>query len=468
MHPSSFYDLRARYIYTPLYGPYSLSEALEGLSSYSLKEFQDSISIDSKVSLRHELILELSNVVDDLQDYLLYFSSEFRILPSNSPDPLKELRASCDGFERLSICWGAIISRLAIARGIVEQNFWPHLFRPAINNLAGLQRLGRRLPFASPNAPLNKSSAFASTFFPSSHAVSSPCSPYCLSDSQCLLFDVQSEYPQTMPSITNPTDCKEDHTSSWRLDTTPTPPFGSCPTRIPLNSQTSAIPLKSCFPQVSEDRSDEVFALPHDTIDAQRFCHSTMAYSSKKTAARDSNDNVKVAGIHEQATREVEDVMEGKGVTMVPSHSRPASLTSVRTEASGERITVSARTSFLSTASLPTSRVPCMTPTTPYMSNDTPHLCSESAIPLPNSFTSASSRPPTSLPPKKQHARSSALPKPFRSISITQKRSLKFQTQCFALPPVNFPATPPFQRQPLNFHSTYLPTDAFRPYQDER
>ena len=31
MHPSSFYDLQARYVYTPLHGPYSLSEALEGL-----------------------------------------------------------------------------------------------------------------------------------------------------------------------------------------------------------------------------------------------------------------------------------------------------------------------------------------------------------------------------------------------------------------------------------------------------
>ena len=36
MHPSSFYDLQAHYTYTSLYGPYSLSEALEGPTLYSL------------------------------------------------------------------------------------------------------------------------------------------------------------------------------------------------------------------------------------------------------------------------------------------------------------------------------------------------------------------------------------------------------------------------------------------------
>ena len=91
MHPSSFYDLRARYIYTPLHGPYSLSEALEGLISYPLNESRDSISIGSKRSLRHELISELSNVVDDLQGYLIYFSSQFHISPLNSLDLMKEL-----------------------------------------------------------------------------------------------------------------------------------------------------------------------------------------------------------------------------------------------------------------------------------------------------------------------------------------------------------------------------------------
>jgi len=91
MHASSFYDLRARYIYTPLYCPYSLSEAMEGLVFYSLKESQDSVSIGSKRALQHELISELSNVIDDLQDYLVYFSSPFLISPLNSSDFIQEL-----------------------------------------------------------------------------------------------------------------------------------------------------------------------------------------------------------------------------------------------------------------------------------------------------------------------------------------------------------------------------------------
>ena len=91
MHPSSFYDLQAHYVYTPLYGPYSLSEALEGLLSYSLNESRDSISIGSNRTLWHELVSELSNIIDDLQDYLVYFSSKFLISPLDSPNLLKEL-----------------------------------------------------------------------------------------------------------------------------------------------------------------------------------------------------------------------------------------------------------------------------------------------------------------------------------------------------------------------------------------
>jgi len=91
MHPSSFYDLRARYVYTPFYGPYSLSEALEGPISYSLNESRDSVSIGLKRTLQHELVSELRNIVDDLQDYLVYLSSKFLIFPINSPDLIKEL-----------------------------------------------------------------------------------------------------------------------------------------------------------------------------------------------------------------------------------------------------------------------------------------------------------------------------------------------------------------------------------------
>jgi len=106
MHPSSFYDLRARYIYTPLYGPYSLSEALEGLIFYSLDESRDFITISSKRTLWPELISKLSNVVDDLQDYLVYFSSRFLISSLNSLDLIKDLWASCNGPKYLTVCWG--------------------------------------------------------------------------------------------------------------------------------------------------------------------------------------------------------------------------------------------------------------------------------------------------------------------------------------------------------------------------
>ena len=134
MHPSSFYDIQARYVYTPLHGPYSLSEALEGPILYSFNESWDFISIGSKRSLRHELVSELSNVVDDLQDYLIYFSSKFLISPSNSTDLIKELQGKHKGIKCVSRCWGAIVMRLAVARKTVEGNFWPGLFQPAIND----------------------------------------------------------------------------------------------------------------------------------------------------------------------------------------------------------------------------------------------------------------------------------------------------------------------------------------------
>ena len=178
MHASSFYDLRARYVYTPLHGPYSLSEALEGLISYSLDESRDSISISSERILHHELISELSNVVDDLQGYLIYFSSQFLISPLNSPDLVKELRASHNGFKYLSICWGAIITRIIIAHRIVEQDFWPHLFHPTIDELAAFQRFKQTPSSLLPNTSLDKPSisapASVSTFTSPSHLDTTP------------------------------------------------------------------------------------------------------------------------------------------------------------------------------------------------------------------------------------------------------------------------------------------------------
>ena len=190
MHPSSFYDLRARYIYTPLHGPYSLSEALEGLILYPLSESQDSISIVLKRSLWHELISKLSNVVDDLQSYLIYFSSQFLIFPLNSPDLLKGLQASHDGFRYLSICRGAIITRIDNARGIVGHDFWPHLFQPAINNLTAYQGCPS---FTLPDAQWGKSAIPLSRFISPPHWDSIPSSANSMLDTQHLPFDVQSE-----------------------------------------------------------------------------------------------------------------------------------------------------------------------------------------------------------------------------------------------------------------------------------
>jgi len=222
MHPSSFYDLWACYVYTPLHGPYSLSEALKGLISYPLDESQDFITISSKRTLRHELISELSNVMDDLQDYLVYFSSRFLISSLNSPDLIKDLWASCNGPKYLTVCWGAIIMHLVTACRIVKCNFWPNFFQPSLNKLTSLQKLKQQPPFVLPNVLWNKLLASASTFLPSFHIDCIPHSPYCLLDSQCRLFNLQS--PQMMPSKSNPTGGKESHASSSRLDTTPMPP----------------------------------------------------------------------------------------------------------------------------------------------------------------------------------------------------------------------------------------------------
>ena len=266
MHPSSFYDLRAHYVYTPLYGPYSLSEALEGLIFYSLDESRDSITISSKRTLRCELISELSNVVDDLQDYLLYFSSKFLISPLNSPDFIKELQAGYHRFEHLTVYWGALITRLITARGIIEHNFWPHLFPPTIDNLTpvDLERLGRLPSSVLPNVVLDKLSAHASALQVSpSHTNNTAHSTYNPLEVHCQSLNPQS--PQTMPSKSNPTG---DHVLSLTLDLTPT--FSASQrTQIPSDQQPSITPPETCFPQKRKKGSDKAFAPPDATIAAR-------------------------------------------------------------------------------------------------------------------------------------------------------------------------------------------------------
>ena len=254
MHSSSFYELRARYVYTPLYGPYSLSEALEGLLFYSLNESRDSIAIGSKRTLRHELIFELSNVVDDLQEYLHYFSSTFLISPLNSPDFIKELQAGYGRFEHLTVYWGALISRLIIARGIIEHNFWPHLFHPGIFNPSAFQGLGQPPSSTLSNASLEKSfaSTFTSAFTLPSHIYSTPHSLYYPLESQHLPLNVQSKRSQRMPSKTDLTVGEENRMSSLKLNTMTTP-SGLHPSRAPSSCQLSDSSLTSHVPQIFED-----------------------------------------------------------------------------------------------------------------------------------------------------------------------------------------------------------------------
>ena len=359
MHPSSFYDLWARYTYTPLYGPYSLSEALEGLIFYSLNESQDSISIGSKRTLQHELILELSNVTDDLQDYLIYFSSNFLIFPLNSSDLFKELRAGCDGFEPLSIHWGAIITHLVVACKIVEHNFWPLLFQPVINNPTSFPRR-QHPPFAFPNVSSDKSpaSTSASTFISSPHMDNSPCFQYCLLQSHRLPFNVQSEHPQTIPSMLNPTGGKEDHSLSLRLDNTPLP-SKSHHTRFLSNGQPLVASLKLCFPPTGENRLDEAPTLQNHTISAQWPGNSTSVHTSNAREPGSLKKVEKVAEIDEQITRETGVAAEGDEVTTAwYAHPHPTQLTSTQAEVIGELATVPSRTLLTSTALWLTSTTP--------------------------------------------------------------------------------------------------------------
>ena len=196
MHPSSFYDLWARYVYTPLHGPYTLFEALEGLIFYSLNLSWDFILIGFKRSLWHELSSEFSNIVDDLQDYLAYFSSKFLISPPDTLDLIKELQTNCKDFKYLIVCWGALITRLVTTHKIVECYFWPHFFHLAVNNPATFQGLGRPPSFILPNLSLDKLSMFASTSTFTLPPHSTPRSQCCPLERQLQPLNAQNECPE--------------------------------------------------------------------------------------------------------------------------------------------------------------------------------------------------------------------------------------------------------------------------------
>ena len=263
-----------------------------------------------------------------------------------------------------------------------------------------------------------------------------------------------------MPSIPYHTGGKEDHMSSWRLDTTPTPSSGSCPTRILSKSQISAIPLESRFPRVVKDCPDKVLALPHDTIAAQRLHHSTMAHSSEKAELGDSNDDAKAAGIREQVTRGLETTVEGEDVTIVSyAHLQSMQLTSIQSGATGELATFP-RTLSPSTASRFKSTAPCIPGSASNL-----HLGSTTPLPhstpSPRSSTNSISQPSAHLPSKTRYS----LSNPIQCPPTVQKRPLKAQQRRFGSSRVSPTITPPFQRQSLKSYLTHPP---FRPYQDEQ
>jgi len=508
MHPSSFYDLQARYIYTPLYGPYSLSEALEGLVFYSLKESRDSVSIGSKRALQHELISELSNVIDDLQDYLVYFSSTFLISPLNSPDFIQELRASHVEFKHLIVCWGAIVACLAIARKIVERNFWPHLFQLAINNLAALRRLGRPPSLVLPNVPSKKSFAPTSGFISSSPVDSAACSANPPSQVQRQLHTVQGKRPQTMPSNINPTGSKEDRTSSLTLDTTPTSSESHHP-RILSSHRSPNVVFDSHFPRIYEDRLDKVLAPPKLAFAAQHLCSSTPSYKGNTREFVDLKNEVEVVEIDKKVSRET----EGEDNTEVPGPCLcPIPLTPLQAEAASEHIAaVPARTSTSATASRPSTMAPCISSPTPsfYWGSTTPSTCSFGrAIPqawtcsslstavqststtpdvfnslhnpprgpiislprsilLPQLFANTIPRPSTRPFSNGPHTRLSVLPAPPLSLSTTETRPSKAQPLRFTSSPVS-PITPPFQRHSFDFPSVCPPLDTSQPCPDDQ
>ena len=520
MHPSSFFDLRARYIYTPLHGPYSLSEALEGLIFYSLDESRDSISIGSQRILRHELISELSNVVDDLQGYLIYFSSQFLISPLNSPDLVKELRASHNGFKYLSICWGAIITRIIIARRIVEQDFWPHLFHPTIDELAAFQRFKQTPSSLLPNASLDKPSISApasiSTFTSPSHLDTAPHSSYCPLELRRLPLNVQSECPQTTPSKANPTVRKEDHPSSLTLDIPPTPP-GLQLIQIPSKHQPSDTSLESRLPQVFEDRPDKVFALPNHTSAAYCSPSLTSTHTSDARESGNSKGKERITGIDEKFAEKIAVAGEREQAIEVPcTPSPPIQLTAVQGSATRGLATMPTRTSMgsqpLSTESQPSSTglqpsstglqpssttlrpstvlqpsttlQPSSTalwasPTASQLTSGAPYTLSSApsfqtrrstlfprSTPDPRSFANANSWRPSS---KEQRPQCSVPSAPIHSFSAIQKRLSKVQRRHFVPSPVHLTTPSPFQQRPsFDVHSRYPHSDITQPCQDER
>jgi len=168
-------------------------------------------------------------------------------------------------------------------------------------------------------------------------------------------FNAQSERPRTTLSKTNPTGGKEDHTPFSKLSTMPTP-SGLIPIQNPSDCQLSNTSLTSHVPRIFEGRPDEVFALPNRVDTAQHLHYSTSVQASDTRELENSKDDAKILGTNGVVNKEVEVAAEGEGVTTVPcTHSPPIQLTRVPGNATGELITLTARTASSTTASQPSS-----------------------------------------------------------------------------------------------------------------
>ena len=241
--------------------------------------------------------------------------------------------------------------------------------------------------------------------FESSITPHTPCTPSKTDQSSPEIQDeqVQLEALQ-LPDV--PTVNNEGYPSSTTRNSYSTPSL-TAPSSSPSTLSGPAPPS-----QIYENHPGKVFTPLTGNVAAQNLDSSTSTHISEARESGNFEDNVKDAGVNGQGSKEAEAAVEGDGVPVVPCVCpRPTRLTSVRTEAAREPITVSARTSFLSTASRPTS-------TAPSVSNSAPNLHGGSMIPFTCSFANARSWPPIHLSQKRRRTRPSVLFMPYRQ-SIT-------------------------------------------------
>ena len=216
-----------------------------------------------------------------------------------------------------------------------------------------------------------------------------------------------------MPSETDPTGGKEDHSSSRTFKSMPTL-FGSYVARIPSTLQSPVTPLDLCLPQIDKNHSDEVFASRNCSISAQRSASSNSAYNAREL--ENWQDEAEVGGANGH-TKEIEVAAEGEEVTkdieglvVAPARvlsssttSHPTSMALWLTSTTQAPATMSptpmalqpTSTTRTPTKTSPPSTVSRLTSTAPCISTSTPSFHSTPAIPFPHSFAQAILQPPS-------------------------------------------------------------------------